>query len=254
MKPGSGHHPGRRPGYQVSGVGNKDEPPAAEQWRHAGLMSFALWPKRLLFQARYPSKRNVPGACSLSLRRRRVIQLQDLHVFSHLLRGFGISTIPQALVPGGAIGNVSSPSESWPVERSGMGYEYKCVGAPEEPKRQRGVRGWSDRAALAMQECISAEAVDGWEYLRMDTLPVEEKDGFFSRARRVQRAVLVFRRRLGQAPRMSAERADAVLADEATSPRHATDQPGGSAMRLSADRGSPVPPPPGHRLPPSERG
>jgi hypothetical protein len=51
--------------------------------------------------------------------------------------------------------------------------------------------------ALAMQEVINAEAVDGWEYLRTDLVPVEEKAGFLSRTREVHRAVLIFRRETG---------------------------------------------------------
>jgi hypothetical protein len=75
-----------------------------------------------------------------------------------------------------------------------MRFEYKCVGGPERPKRLRGAWSRSDRVALAMQDIISAEAVEGWEYLRTDLVPVEEKPGFFSRTHEVHRAVLVFRR------------------------------------------------------------
>lgn len=131
-----------------------------------------------------------------------------------------------------------------------MNYEYKCVGAPEEPRRQRGVRAWSDRVALAMQEVIAAEAVDGWEYLRTDILPVEEKDGFFSRARRVNRAVLIFRREIGDAPRSRpAERPGAILAEDQPPPRPATGQKSAQGIRLSAERDLPAPPAQGNRLP-----
>ena len=75
-----------------------------------------------------------------------------------------------------------------------MGYEYKCIGAPERPKRKRGAKTRSDRLAAAMEDLISAEAVDGWEYLRTDLVPVEERSGWFSRSQEVHRAVLVFRR------------------------------------------------------------
>lgn len=75
-----------------------------------------------------------------------------------------------------------------------MTVEYKCVGAPERPKRKRGAKSRSDRVASAMQEIIEAEAVDGWEYLRTDLVPVEEKSGLFGRTHEVHRAVLVFHR------------------------------------------------------------
>lgn len=80
-------------------------------------------------------------------------------------------------------------------------YEYKCVGAPEKGKRGKRVRTRSDRVATAMQEIIADEAVDGWEYLRTDLVPVEEKSGIFSRVQEVHRAVLVFRRMLPQQSR-----------------------------------------------------
>jgi hypothetical protein len=75
-----------------------------------------------------------------------------------------------------------------------MAVEYKCVGAPERPKKKRGAKSRSDRVAAVMQEVIDAEAVDGWEYLRTDLVPVEEKTGWFSRAHEVHRAVLIFKR------------------------------------------------------------
>ena len=82
-----------------------------------------------------------------------------------------------------------------------MVYEYKCVGAPEKGKRTKGARTRSDRVALVMQEIIAEEAVDGWEYMRTDLVPVEEKAGLFSRTVEVHRAVLIFRRALAPAPR-----------------------------------------------------
>jgi hypothetical protein len=140
-----------------------------------------------------------------------------------------------------------------------MSYEYKCVGAPERPKRQRGVRGRSDRVALAMQEIIAGEAVDGWEYMRTDLVPVEEKAGLFSRTHEVHRAVLVFRRELEPEPRFVHARAHAVAAREApaepgrlTEPdREPTTEP---RIRLSAERDEPPPLPRGNRPPPTGLG
>lgn len=77
-----------------------------------------------------------------------------------------------------------------------MNYEYKVVGGPERAKRRRGARTSSDRVAAAFEEILKAEAVEGWEYLRTDTVPVTERAGWFSPARTVSRAVLVFRRPL----------------------------------------------------------
>lgn len=146
-----------------------------------------------------------------------------------------------------------------------MSFEYKCVGAPERPKRQRGVRGRSDRVALAMQEIIAAEAVDGWEYQRTDLVPVEEKHGLFSRAHEVHRAVLVFRRELDPEPRFvpagrlraAAAREPGAAPEAAPPPEHPAEgletgrdggrdggRPGGrdARMTLAADRHEPPAP------------
>jgi len=80
-----------------------------------------------------------------------------------------------------------------------MRYEYKTVGAPEKGQRRRGLKSPSDRVAAAFEEIIEAEAVDGWEYLRTDLVPVTERANWFSRSRMVTRAVMVFRRPLEQA-------------------------------------------------------
>ena len=72
-----------------------------------------------------------------------------------------------------------------------MTYEYKCVGAPEKGKRKRGAKTRSDRVANAMEQTILAEAVDGWEYLRTDLIPIEERGGMFKRPQEVHRAVMV---------------------------------------------------------------
>jgi len=80
-----------------------------------------------------------------------------------------------------------------------MTFEYKTIGAPEKAKRKRGLRSQSDRVALAFEEILQAEAVDGWEYLRTDLLPVTERAGWFGRGHEVHRAVMVFRRALDRA-------------------------------------------------------
>ena len=75
-----------------------------------------------------------------------------------------------------------------------MEYEYKCIAAPEKARRRRGAKTRTDRVALAIEEILQAECTGGWEYLRADLIPVEEKNGFFSRTQEVHRAILIFRR------------------------------------------------------------
>lgn len=132
-----------------------------------------------------------------------------------------------------------------------MSFEYKCIGAPERPKRQRGVRGRSERVALAMQEIIAVEAVDGWEYMRTDLVPVEEKASLFSRTREVHRAVLIFRRELNPRPHLVAAEtlsaagrysADAdAIARPPLQPERAAEPRGDARIALSANRASPAP-------------
>ncbi len=86
-----------------------------------------------------------------------------------------------------------------------MTFEYKAIGAPEKAKRKRGLRSQSDRVALAFEEILQAEAVDGWEYLRTDLLPVTERAGWFGRGHEVHRAVMVFRRPLDRVAPVESE-------------------------------------------------
>lgn len=138
-----------------------------------------------------------------------------------------------------------------------MNYEYKCVGGPERSKRQRGVRGHAERAALAMQEIISAEAVDGWEYLRTDQITIGEKEGFFSRLRQAQRTVLIFRREIEPEPRLIP--AGRPLAASAEPPPWRSAEAAGEGQReqripLAAERDDPVPARREDRRPPSGLG
>ena len=86
-----------------------------------------------------------------------------------------------------------------------MTFEYKAIGAPEKATRKRGLRSQSDRVALAFEEILQAEAVDGWEYLRTDLLPVTERAGWFGRGHEVHRAVMVFRRPLDRVAPVESE-------------------------------------------------
>lgn len=73
-------------------------------------------------------------------------------------------------------------------------YEYRAVAAPRRVKKIRGVKEQDARMAMTFEDLIQENAAEGWEYMRADTFPIEEKKGFFSRARETRRAVMVFRR------------------------------------------------------------
>jgi len=87
-----------------------------------------------------------------------------------------------------------------------MAYEYKVVGAPEKCGRHKGAKTASDRVAAELGQVIAANAVDGWEYYRVDILPIMEKRGTLSRPVEAHRAVVVFRRETGPAGDRAAPR------------------------------------------------
>lgn len=74
-----------------------------------------------------------------------------------------------------------------------MNFEYKVVPAPTRGRRAKGVKTPADRFAFALEETINACAQEGWEYLRTDTLPAEERQGLTGRTT-VYQNMLVFRR------------------------------------------------------------
>lgn len=76
-----------------------------------------------------------------------------------------------------------------------MKFEYKVVSAPKKGLRGKGVRGADDRFANALMEVMNALGLEGWEYQRTDTLPVEARSGLTGKATQFQN-MMVFRREL----------------------------------------------------------
>lgn len=72
-------------------------------------------------------------------------------------------------------------------------YTYKVIPAPAKGRKAQGVKGAEARFAYGLEEAINEMAAQGWEYLRADILPSEERQGLTSTAT-VYRSVLVFRR------------------------------------------------------------
>lgn len=72
-------------------------------------------------------------------------------------------------------------------------FEYKIVPAPVQGEKSRGVKTAEDRFAVALANAINGLAREGWEYVRCDTLPTEERAGLTKR-RTVYVNLLVFRR------------------------------------------------------------
>lgn len=136
-------------------------------------------------------------------------------------------------------------------------FEYKVVPAPRRGEKARGVKGLEDRFALALTTLMNRLGREGWEYLRADTLPVEERHGITGRASTSNQNMLVFRRALPQAA------APAEPSTEPTAAAPAIEPPAGpeplsaaAATQLASVHPLPDPQPRGPRLvaTPSEEG
>lgn len=82
-----------------------------------------------------------------------------------------------------------------------MSFEYHLIPAPRRAKRAKGARTPADRYARTLTDMINAEAAAGWEYLRADTLPVDEKKSMLGAPTETFQTVLVFRRTVGTGTR-----------------------------------------------------
>ena len=89
-------------------------------------------------------------------------------------------------------------------------YEYHVVPAPRRGEKARGAKTTEERFALALTRLMNDLGHDGWEYLRADTLPCEERAGLTGKTTAFQH-MLVFRR--------TAAPAQAAPAQAGASPR-----------------------------------
>jgi hypothetical protein len=77
-------------------------------------------------------------------------------------------------------------------------YEYKVVPAPTKGEKARGAKTTPDRFAYKLTTMMNDLARDGWDYVRADTLPCEERSGLTGKVTTYQN-MLVFRRPVAQA-------------------------------------------------------
>lgn len=107
-------------------------------------------------------------------------------------------------------------------------YEYKVVPSPRKGEKARGARTTSDRFALALTSLMNKLGAEGWEYLRADALPCDERVGFTG-SKTTYQNILVFRRVI----EAEAALPPLMLSAVAEMPRHpvlgAADQPEGAA-------------------------
>lgn len=75
-----------------------------------------------------------------------------------------------------------------------MRYEYKLVAAPERANKVKGLKG-ADLFVNTIEEILNEFGHDGWQFVRIDTLPQEERVGLASK-QTTMRHMLVFMREI----------------------------------------------------------
>lgn len=74
-------------------------------------------------------------------------------------------------------------------------YEFKVVPAPRRGAKARGVKTTEDRFALVLTQLMNSLGAEGWDYVRADTLPCDERAGLTG-TKTTEQNMLVFRRPL----------------------------------------------------------
>ena len=77
-------------------------------------------------------------------------------------------------------------------------FEFKVIPAPKRGEKARGVKTTEERFALALTSLMNQLGAEGWDYVRADTLPCDERVGLTGTKTTFQN-VLVFRRPLSAA-------------------------------------------------------
>ena len=80
-------------------------------------------------------------------------------------------------------------------------YEYTVIPAPSRGEKAKGARTGAERFSYALLTEMNRMAANGWEYVRAETLPCEERSGLTSRTT-VYHNLLIFRRSLAAAQPM----------------------------------------------------
>ena len=72
-------------------------------------------------------------------------------------------------------------------------FEYKAVPAPQTGTKAKGVKSTEDRFALSLTDALNEMAAEGWEYVRAETLPCDERKGLTGSQTTYQN-ILIFKR------------------------------------------------------------
>ena len=72
-------------------------------------------------------------------------------------------------------------------------YEFKVIPAPRRGEKARGLKTTEERFAQTLTGLMNEMGAEGWDYVRADTLPVDERSGLTGTKTTFQN-MLVFRR------------------------------------------------------------
>lgn len=98
-------------------------------------------------------------------------------------------------------------------------FEFKVIPAPKRGEKARGVKTTEERFALTLTTLMNQLGAEGWDYVRADALPCEERAGLTGTKTTFQN-VLVFRRVIGRAEAETAPSTRLLLQEPvAPSPR-----------------------------------
>lgn len=123
-------------------------------------------------------------------------------------------------------------------------YEYMVVPAPVKGVKAKGAKTPAARFANALTQVMNEYGAQGWDYVRSDTLPCEERSGLTGKTTNFQN-MLVFRRVLEEAPVAApAPEAEEITEEEpeAPVPRSPEDMAAAAAATLKALPDSDEPP------------
>lgn len=83
-------------------------------------------------------------------------------------------------------------------------FEYMAVPAPTQGTKAKGAKTTEARFALSLTSLLNEMAEEGWEYVRAETLPCDERKGL-TRTQTTYQNILIFRRLKAGAQPLSLE-------------------------------------------------
>ncbi len=127
-------------------------------------------------------------------------------------------------------------------------YEYKVIPAPTKGQKAQGLKTPEARFAHTVEGVLNAQAAEGWEYLRSDILPSDERQGLTG-VQTVYRTLLVFRRARQSGNDAAQTPAGEVISTaqsvaETVSPDEETRRREPRLTPIQPTRGDPADPPP----------